>query len=127
MAPTALLTPPDTPNPSSPISKPSFLPSAQLHHAATPPTAVAAQGIYFTLSDGSTLIDGVGGAAVATLGMGNQEVVDAMTAQASQMGFAYHQILNNEPAEKLSRFLVDRSCGAFEAAAFLNSGTCTSE
>ena len=56
--------------------------SALLHRTPwTPPTAVRASGINIELEDGSQVIDAVGGAAVACLGMGNQKVMDAITSQ----------------------------------------------
>jgi len=67
-------------------SKPDAVPpkceSALLHRTPwTPPTAVRASGINIELEDGSQVIDAVGGAAVACLGMGNQKVMDAITSQ----------------------------------------------
>lgn len=101
----------------------SMTPSTLLGVSTGPrPEAVRAHGIYFDLSDGRTIIDGVGGAAVASIGMGHPDVIKAMTKQATEMGFAYHQLLATSPAEELSAWLVAKSKGVFAAAAFLNSG-----
>jgi adenosylmethionine-8-amino-7-oxononanoate aminotransferase len=79
--------------------------------------------MYVHLADGRTLLDAVsGGAAVASLGLGNAEVVKTMTDQAAKMAYAYHQLLGSGPGEELAEWLVSRGKGRFEAAAFLNSG-----
>jgi adenosylmethionine-8-amino-7-oxononanoate aminotransferase len=138
MSPIALPTPPETPS-LTPHLKPTTLPphtthtthttqtthtpTAQLHHATPQPLAVSAEGMYVHLADGRTLLDSVsGGAAVASLGMGNAEVVQTMTDQAAKMAYAYHQLLGSGPGEELAEWLVSRGKGRFEAAAFLNSG-----
>ena len=97
-------------------------PTSSLFHHSTPrPTAVSAQGLEFTLSDGRVILDGIsGGAAVACLGQGNQEVLGAMMEQASKMAYTYHQSVGCESGEKLAEMLCAK--GGFEAAAFLNSG-----
>lgn len=97
--------------------------SSLLHLTSARPRAVFASGLEFTLSDGRVIVDAAsGGAAVASIGMGNQEVIQAMTDQAGQLAYAYQSVLGNDPAEELANWLVDRSDGAFERAAFLNSG-----
>jgi adenosylmethionine-8-amino-7-oxononanoate aminotransferase len=83
--------------------------------------AVSASGLTFTLEDGRTVLDAVsGGAAVASLGQGNKEIIKVMADQAEKLTYAYHQSLGTEPAEQLSRLLCEK--GGFGAAAFLNSG-----
>ncbi|WWC65989.1 uncharacterized protein I303_108611 [Kwoniella dejecticola CBS 10117] len=98
--------------------------SAQLHHTTPQPLAVESSGLHFMLENGQAILDGVsGGAAVNCLGNGNKEVIQAMVDQAEKMGYAYHQSLGNEQSERLARFLVDKSGGALNAAAFLSSGS----
>ncbi|ORY34581.1 class III aminotransferase [Naematelia encephala] len=113
--------------PTPPLSPPSFTSkvtgSALLHHATPQPVATSASSLTFTLQDGTEIIDGVGGAAVACLGAGNTEIVQAMTEQATKLSYCYHQLMGNEPSEQLGKFLCDRSQGAFVSAAFLNSGS----
>ena len=95
--------------------------SSLFHHSKPRPVAVSAHGLTFTLEDGSTILDGIsGGAAVACLGQGNQEVLGAMMDQASRMAYSYHQTIGCEAGEKLATMLCEN--GDFEAAAFLNSG-----
>ena len=105
------------------MTKPSQAsPHTSLFHFTTAqPRAVSAKGLYITLEDGRTVLDGVsGGAAVASLGQGNQEVVHAMMDQASTVAYTYHQSVGCEAADKLATYLCNK--GGFEAAAFLNSG-----
>ena len=54
-----------------------------------PPVAVSGQGIYIELQDGTKLIDGVGGAAVACLGNGHPKVVKALKDQLDKVSCAY--------------------------------------
>lgn len=61
-------------------------PSAILHRTPwRPPVAVSAEGIYVTLEDGQTVIDAVGGAAVACIGNGHPKVVQAIKDQADKV------------------------------------------
>lgn len=62
---------------------------------------------------------------MASLGNGNEEVIQAMTEQARRMAYAYHQSLGNESADKLADWLCARSEGALVAGAFFNSGQST--
>ena len=95
--------------------------SSLFHHATPRPVAISAQGLYFTLDDGRTVLDGMsGGAAVACLGQGNTEVLGAMMEQASKMAYSYHLSVGCEAGEKLAAMICAK--GDFEAAAFLNSG-----
>lgn len=62
-----------------------------------PPVAESAQGIYITLEDGTQLIDGVGGAAVACIGNGHPKVMQAIKDQVDKVsctrfGFNTHAI-----------------------------------
>jgi adenosylmethionine-8-amino-7-oxononanoate aminotransferase len=53
------------------------------------PVAVRAAGVYIFDSEGKAYLDASSGAVAANLGHGVQEIVDAMTAQASQVAFAH--------------------------------------
>jgi len=88
--------------PPKPKAAPAKIGSALLHRTPwTPPTAVRASGINIELEDGSQVIDAIGGAAVACLGMGNQKVINAIT---NQLGIltcksTHVLILFGDPAE----------------------------
>ena len=61
-------------------------PTAIFHRTPwRPPVASSANGIYITLEDGKTIIDAVGGAAVACLGHGHPVVKQAMKDQIDKM------------------------------------------
>ncbi|KAK8849797.1 hypothetical protein IAR55_005133 [Kwoniella newhampshirensis] len=114
-----------SPMPGKPRSTPTQEPTkpSLLHHSQPQPTAQSGSGLYFTLTDGSTVLDAVsGGAAVACLGNGNDEVVQTMMEQAKKMAYAYHQSLGCEQGEKLAEWLCERSEGLV-AGAFLSSGS----
>ena len=66
--------------------KPSSKISAILHRTPwTPPIAASAHGCYVTLDDGRTLLDAVGGAAVACIGNSHPTVVKAIKDQADKI------------------------------------------
>ncbi|KAF8324112.1 PLP-dependent transferase [Clavulina sp. PMI_390] len=98
--------------------------TAILHRTPwTPPVAVAGEGIYITLKDGTKLIDAVGGAAVSAIGMGHPTVVKAVQDQVAKVAYVYNMQLSNEPAEELAKLLVSTSKGAFAAVGFVSGGT----
>ncbi|KAI0079420.1 PLP-dependent transferase [Panus rudis PR-1116 ss-1] len=99
-------------------------PSAILHRTPwTPQIAASAEGIYIHLEDGRTLIDAVGGAAVAAIGNGHPEVRNAVKEQVDKLSYVYNFQLSNHPAEDLARWLVETSDGAFELATFVSGGS----
>ncbi|KDQ18214.1 hypothetical protein BOTBODRAFT_53000 [Botryobasidium botryosum FD-172 SS1] len=88
-----------------------------------PPIATSAKGIYVQLQDGRELVDAVGGAAVTSIGNGHPEVVKAVQEQVAKVAYVYNVQLSNEPAEELSRYLVDSGHGAFAACGFVAGGS----
>ena len=79
---------------SKPEEVPPKIGPALLHRTPwTPPTAVRASGINIELNDGSQVIDAVGGAAVACLGMGNQKVMDAIINQLGNLTCRFIHVL----------------------------------
>ncbi|EJD52210.1 PLP-dependent transferase [Auricularia subglabra TFB-10046 SS5] len=99
-------------------------PTAIFHRTPwTPPVAVSGQGIYITLKDGRTLIDGAGGAAVTSIGNGHPEVVKAVQDQVAKLAYVYSMQLSSEPAEELAKILVASSNGAFDMVGFLSGGS----
>ncbi|KDQ61364.1 hypothetical protein JAAARDRAFT_45053 [Jaapia argillacea MUCL 33604] len=99
-------------------------PTAILHRTPwRPPTAVSAEGMYITLDDGRTVIDGVGGAAVSCIGNGHPEVKKALKEQVDKMSYVYNMQLSNQPAEELAKFLVESGNGAFELCGFVSGGS----
>ena len=60
-----------------------------------PPLALTGEGIFIRDSNGRTVIDGSGGAAVACLGHGHPRVLAAMKAQMDRISYA-HTALSQE-------------------------------
>jgi adenosylmethionine-8-amino-7-oxononanoate aminotransferase len=102
--------------------------SRVLHRSsATPPIAVSGQGIRLHLADGSEIIDGSGGAAVACLGHGNRRVAEAIGAQAGRMAYAHTGFFSSEPAEALAELVLDGAPGGLTHAYFCSSGSEATE
>lgn len=98
--------------------------SSILHRTPwTPPVAVSAEGIYITLEDGRTVIDSVGGAAVACIGNGNPSVKQAIKDQVEKVSYVYNMQLSNQPAEELAKVLIESSNGAFDLVGFVSGGS----
>jgi len=98
--------------------------SALLHRSLhEPPHSVThASGIKLYLGDGRTIIDACGGAAVAILGHGNQEVVVAAAKQMGQVSYVHTGAYTTESAEDLARILLDGNPYGLEKALFVGSG-----
>ena len=90
---------------------------------ATPPLAVAGEGSYILCSDGRRYLDACGGAAVSCLGHSQQEVADAIAAQAGRLAYAHTGFFTSEPAEELAELLVDGAPGGLEKVYFVLSGS----
>ena len=86
------------------------------------PIAVGGQGDYIRLSDGRQILDACGGAAVTCLGHGNQEVIDAMATQASQLTYAAHGFFDNNSRRDLAEWFKATSQGHFRKVWVTNSG-----
>ena len=89
----------------------------------TPETAISGEGIRLHLSNGETVIDGSGGAAVACLGHGNRRVAAAMAEQAGRMAYAHTGFFTSEPAEALAELLLGEEPGGLTHAFFVSSGS----
>ncbi|KAE9398555.1 hypothetical protein BT96DRAFT_957548 [Gymnopus androsaceus JB14] len=100
-------------------SIPTLKPTSIIHRTPwRPPVATNAEGIYIDLEDGRRLIDGVGGASVACIGMSHPKVIKAIKDQVDRVPYVYNMQLSNEPAEKLAEILIKSSNGAFELCGF---------
>ncbi|CAK7238475.1 hypothetical protein SEUCBS140593_010726 [Sporothrix eucalyptigena] len=94
------------------------------------PTAARGDGVYLITEDGKRIFDGSSGAAVSCLGHGNTEIIEAICEQARGMAFAHSSFFTNDPAESLSRLLIENTrkttpdAGGFPAKVlFLSSGS----
>ena len=98
--------------------------SRVLHRSgAIPPTATGGDGIYLHLADGTKIIDGSGGAAVACLGHGNQRIAAAIGRQAATMAYAHTGTFISQPAEDLAHIVLDGEPGGLTHAYFCSSGS----
>ena len=98
--------------------------SRVLHRSgAIPPVAVGGDGIYLRLADGTEIIDGSGGAAVACLGHGNQRIAAAIGRQAATMAYAHTGTFISQPAEDLAHIVLDGEPGGLTHAWFCSSGS----
>jgi adenosylmethionine-8-amino-7-oxononanoate aminotransferase len=83
----------------------------------------SANGIELRLSNGQKIIDGCGGAAVALIGHGNEEVIQAITDQARQVSYVHTQSYTTAPAEELADILLQGNPYGLEKAFFVGSGS----
>lgn len=87
------------------------------------PEAVSGDGVYLITRTGDKILDGSSGAAVSCLGHNNQEVIDAIVAQARTLSFAHTHFFTSDPAEQLAQHLLAESRDAFKKVTFLCSGS----
>lgn len=98
----------------------SMLPRS-LHH---PPAIVdTAEGAYFHIEDGHSVLDASAGAAVACIGHGSRRVQDAVNAQMSKLSYAHTLTFSNRPGEELAQYLLETTGGAMSQAYFVGSGS----
>ncbi|CAG7558168.1 unnamed protein product [Fusarium equiseti] len=83
----------------------------------------SASGIELKLSTGQTIIDACGGAAVALIGHGNEEVIQAITDQAHKVSYVHTQSYTTAPAEELAEVLLQGNSHGLEKAFFVGSGS----
>ncbi|KAM0285097.1 hypothetical protein ACHAO9_008928 [Fusarium lateritium] len=83
----------------------------------------SAKGIELILSNGQKIIDGCGGAAVALIGHGNEEVIQAITEQARKVSYVHTQSYTTAPAEELADILLQGNPYGLEKAFFVGSGS----
>ncbi|KAH7363826.1 putative adenosylmethionine-8-amino-7-oxononanoate aminotransferase [Rhexocercosporidium sp. MPI-PUGE-AT-0058] len=109
-----------------------------LHHSSNPfllhrsllnkpHTVTSASGSYLYLEDGRKILDGCGGAAVAIIGHGNQEVTAAVLAQMQKVSYVHTVTYTTSAAEDLANFLLHDPASTFqhhlEKAYFVGSGS----
>lgn len=88
-----------------------------------PAMVESAKGIEMYLSNGNTIIDACGGAAVAVIGHCNDEVNQAMLQQANKVSYVHTQAYTTPAAEDLANFMLDGSPHGLEKAFFVCSGS----
>ncbi|CZS94337.1 related to ornithine aminotransferase [Rhynchosporium agropyri] len=92
-----------------------------------PHTVESATGIYLHLSDGRKILDGCGGAVVACIGHGNQEITAAVVSQMQKISYVHTQTYTTSAAEDLATFLLNDPSSTFshglQKAYFVGSGS----
>ncbi len=99
---------------------------ALLHRslAHKPETVTHASGLTLTLSDGRTIIDACGGAAVSCLGHGNEEVVSAAIEQMHKVSYVHTGAYTTSAAEDLANVILEHGQQyGLEKAFFCSSGS----
>lgn len=92
-----------------------------------PYEVVRASGSYLYLSSGVSILDGCGGAAVAIIGHGNEEVTAATVTQMQKVSYVHTLSYTTCSAESLADFILEVPPGGFqhglEKAYFCGSGS----
>ena len=88
-----------------------------------PPLALTGEGIFIRDSNGRTVIDGSGGAAVACLGHGHPRVLAAMKAQMDRISYAHTALYSCESAEALADLVLDGEPGGLTHLYLCSSGS----
>ncbi|KAL6408814.1 hypothetical protein AUP68_07760 [Ilyonectria robusta] len=88
-----------------------------------PSMVESASGIELKLASGQTIIDACGGAAVALIGHGNEEVTQAMVEQARKVSYVHTQAYTTAPAEELADIILEGNPFGLEKAFFVGSGS----
>jgi adenosylmethionine-8-amino-7-oxononanoate aminotransferase len=88
-----------------------------------PPLALSGEGIFIRDSNGKTIIDGSGGAAVACLGHGHPRVLEAMRRQQEALCYAHTALYSCEPAEELADLILGDEPGGLTHLYLCSSGS----
>ncbi len=94
---------------------------------ADPPLALRGEGIFIHDSNGRTIIDGSGGAAVACLGHGHPRVLAAMRAQMEKITYAHTSLYSCESAEALADLVLADQPGGLTHLYLCSSGSEATE
>ncbi|MDP7151672.1 MAG: aspartate aminotransferase family protein [Paracoccaceae bacterium] len=97
------------------------------HTKVSLPTAQRGEGCYLYDSNGKQYFDGSGGAAVSCLGHGNQEIIEAVQKQLSDLAFAHTGFFTSEPAEALADILIGHAPGDLDRVYFVSGGSEATE
>jgi adenosylmethionine-8-amino-7-oxononanoate aminotransferase len=94
-----------------------------LDPARTYPVLDRADGVRVWDRDGRAYLDAIAGIAVANIGYGRDEVVDAMAAQAARLPYAVGNIFDNEPALRLADRIATLTPGDLDFVHFTSGGS----
>jgi adenosylmethionine-8-amino-7-oxononanoate aminotransferase len=88
-----------------------------------PPLALSGEGIFIRDSNGKTVIDGSGGAAVACLGHRHPRVLAAMREQMEKICYAHTALYSCESAERLADMVLEGAPGGLTHLYLCSSGS----
>ncbi len=87
------------------------------------PKIVKAQGVWLIDDAGKRYLDGSGGAMVANVGHGVEEIASAIGHQAATVAYVNGTMFTNEPVEELAEMLAAKAPRGVDKAYFLSSGS----
>lgn len=87
------------------------------------PVAVGGEGPYIIDSTGKRYLDASSGAAVSSLGHGDQRVTQAIKDQLDKLAFAHTSFFTSSVAEELADMLAESAPGNLERTYFLTGGS----
>lgn len=87
-----------------------------------PPEVVRSHGNYLETSDGRTIFDASGGAAVACLGHNEPRVKQAIMEQLDQTAYVYSPFFTVPAAEEVATYLTESTNGAMSKVFIVSSG-----
>ena len=90
---------------------------------ATPPVAVAAEGVHIVDASGKRYLDACGGAAVSCLGHAHPEVLAAMHAQIDKLAYAHTAFFTSEASEALADQLARTAPSGLDQVYFVSGGS----
>lgn len=98
--------------------------SAVLHRDThfIPKSVVGGKGSYLFLEDGTKFLDSTGGAAVACLGHGHEQIKQAMKNQIDTILYCHSAFFGTQVAEDLAQLLVDSTGGKLSKLFVVSSG-----
>lgn len=91
-----------------------------------PHEVISGSGLNLLLASGQTIIDSCGGAAVAVLGHGNDEVGVAAMKQMMKVSYVHTGAYTTSSAEDLAHIILDGNPHGLEKALFVQSGKSSS-
>lgn len=91
--------------------------------SGAPPLAVSASGNFISDSNGNSIFDACGGAAVSSVGHAHPRVLEAMHRQIDALTYAHSSFFTSEPAEKLADFLTANCPGDMSHVYFTSGGS----
>ena len=95
--------------------------------SADPLIMVEGDGITLTDDEGRRYIDGLSGVFAVSLGHGNEEIIDAITAQHRRLSFSSPIMTTTDRALELAAELIRMTGGRFDVVKQLNSGSEATE